>query len=184
MADILMLLADGFEDVEALGTRDLLIRGGQRVVTASISDSDTVRSSFGVWVKADKTLKDTDFSKFDLLILPGGGLGVRNLGASNLVKLVIEYFIRENKVIAAICAAPSILGKYGFLKDKKFTCYAGFNEGFAGIFTAEECVTDGKIITARSMQYFDKFAYAILDAVGYEKQIEVVKKQIEGLTNK
>lgn len=184
MNKILLLLADGFEDVEALGTCDLLLRSGQAVITATISDNLEVISSFKIKIKADTYLKNINADDFDVLVLPGGGLGVKNLGESKLVKSIVEDFIKKDKIVAAICAAPSILGKYGYLRDKRYTCYAGFNEGIDGHFTAEECVIDGKIVTARSMKYFAKFAYAILKVLDKDYLVGQVEKACEGKEHK
>ncbi len=159
----LLLLANGFEDTEALTTRDVLIRSGIKITIASISANNIVMSSFGVCVLADTLLKDIkDTSTFDFLILPGGGRGTQNLKESLDVKKILLDFYNNNKLICAICAAPSILGMYGLLKEKKYTCFAGFNKGFEGNFTGNEVEVDGNIITARSMQYSINFALAII----------------------
>ncbi len=181
MKRILMLLADGYEDVEALGTRDYLIRAGQEVVTSSIEENNEVISSFKVKMHTDLTIKNLDYKNFDCLILPGGGLGVKNLLQSVVVKEIIEYFCSHHKVIAAICAAPSILGKYGYLENKKYTCYAGFNVGFAGIFTGDEVVIADNIITARAMKYYQEFSRAILTKLNEEHTVEKVDRAISGL---
>ena len=181
MKRILMLLADGYEDVEALGTRDYLLRANQEVITSSIKDDDMVISSFKARTHTDLTLKNLNYQNFDCLILPGGGLGVKNLLMSQEVKEIIKYFYDHHKLIASICAAPSILGKYGYLENKKYTCYAGFNNGFAGIFTGDEVVISDNIITARAMNYYQEFARAILNKLGEEKAITQVERAISGL---
>ena len=120
----LLLLADGFEDTEALTTRDVLIRAGIEITTASINDRREVQSSFGVFVLADALLKLIfDTTPYDFLVLPGGGRGTRNLGESQLVAMYIEKFVKANKLVCAICAAPSILGKLGYLTTEKYNCF-------------------------------------------------------------
>lgn len=182
---LLMLLADGFEDTEALTTRDVLIRAGIEVTTASITDRLEVQSSFGVHVLADALLKLIfDTTPYDGIILPGGGRGTRNLSESPLVEMYLKKFALKNKLLCAICAAPSILGKYGYLVGKKYTCFAGFNEGIAGDFTGKEVEKSGNIITARSMQYSIPFALTIIEELLGEKAKEKVQIGLQGLDPK
>lgn len=162
----LLLLADGFEDTEALTSRDVLLRAGIEITTASINDYQQVQSSFGLEVLADSLLKLIfDISPYDFLLLPGGGRGTKNLEASPLVQDYIELFYKRNKLICAICAAPSILGHKGYFKNLKYTCFAGFNEGIEGIFTGNEVEHDGNFITARSMAYSIPFALEIINTL-------------------
>jgi len=113
----LLILADGFEDTEALTTRDVLIRAGFDVRTCSITDRLEVQSSFGVSVLADALLKLVfDLEPYDFIILPGGGRGTRNLAECEFLKAYLDHFILHNKLVCAICAAPSVLGLYGYLK--------------------------------------------------------------------
>lgn len=172
----LMILADGFEDTEALTTRDVLIRAGFEVKTCSITDRLEVESSFGVHVLADALLKLMfDLEPYDFIILPGGGRGTRNLKECEFLKAYLDYFLLHDKLICAICAAPSVLGQYGYLENKKYTCFAGFNEGIEGIFTGNEVEVDGNIITARSMHYSINFALAIIEKlVGPEVKEKVL----------
>ena len=176
-----MLLADGFEDTEALTTRDVLTRAGIEMTTASISDYEQVQSSFGVEVLADALLKLIfDITPYDFLVLPGGGRGTMNLEASPIVKTCIEKFIQYDKYVCAICAAPSILGHRGYLKDKKFTCFAGCEEGIDGIFTGGEVEVDGKFITARSMMYSIPFALTIIRKLLGEEAAQKVEIGLKG----
>ena len=160
----LLLLADGFEDTEALTTRDVLIRAGIEITTASITDRREVQSSFGVFVLADALLKLIfDTTPYDFIVLPGGGRGTINLKESPLVAQYIEKFVKTNKLVCAICAAPSILGNLGYLANENYTCFAGFNVGFAGNFTGNEVEVSNNFITARSMKYSVDFALAIIE---------------------
>ncbi|MDY6276093.1 MAG: DJ-1 family glyoxalase III [Bacilli bacterium] len=182
---VLMLLADGFEDTEALTTRDVLTRAGIEVTTASITDRLEVQSSFGVHVLADALLKLIfDTTPYEAIILPGGGRGTRNLSESPLVPLYLQKFASQGKLLCAICAAPSILGKHGYLKNKKYTCFAGFNEGIAGDFTANEVEKSGNIITARSMQYSIPFALTIIEELLGKEAKEKVQIGLQGLDPK
>ena len=181
----LILLANGFEDTEALTTRDILLRAGIEVDTCSINENRQVQSSFGIILLSDKPLLHSfDYSSYDFLVLPGGGRGVKNLSESKEAKSIILDFYNKNKLIAAICAAPSILGKMGLLKDKRFTCYAGFSQGYDGIFTGNEVEVDGNFITARSMKYSVDFGLAIINKLLGEEVKQKVITGIEGKTEK
>lgn len=182
---LLMLLADGFEDTEALTTRDVLIRAGIEVTTASITDRLEVQSSFGIHVLADALLKLIfDTTPYDGIILPGGGRGTKNLSESPLVEIYLQKFAAKNKLLCAICAAPSILGKYGYLVGHKYTCFAGFNEGITGDFTGNEVEVSGNIITARSMHYSIPFALAIIEKLVGKEAKEKVLVGLQGLDPK
>ena len=181
----LMLLADGFEDTEALTTRDVLLRAGIEVTTASISDSLQVESSFGVEVLADALLKLIfDTTPYDFLVLPGGGRGTKNLENSDLVSIYIDKFVKSNKLVCAICAAPSILGHLGYLSGLRYTCFAGFNEGIDGIFTGNEVEHDHQFITARSMAYSIPFALEIIRTLLGGKNVSQVLIGLQGQTRK
>lgn len=179
-----MLLANGFEDTEGLTTRDVLIRGGIEVVTASITSQREVISSFGVLLLADTTIDKVNPNDFEALILPGGGRGTMNLASSEAVRNIIFNFDSANKLMAAICAAPSVYGKYGLLKGKRYTCFAGCNEGVEGNFTANEVEVDGRFITARSMQYSIPFALAIIEKLIGKETVERVVVGLRGLNAK
>lgn len=177
----LILFADGFEDVEALAPRDLLIRAGVNMTSSSIKEDKIVMTSHGVSLLADKSIKEINDKDYDFIILPGGGRGTQNLLKSDEVNALLKRFNNDHKLICAICAAPMVLAKAGLLKNKKYTCFAGCNEGLDGIFTAEEVVKDDNIITARSMLFSVPFALKIIESLlGKEKRDEIYR-QINGL---
>lgn len=181
----LLILADGFEDTEALTTRDVLIRAGIEVKTCSITDRLEVESSFGVHILCDALLKLMfDLEPYDFIILPGGGRGTRNLKECEFLKGFLDYFVSHNKLVCAICAAPSVLGQYGYLENKKYTCFAGFNAGIIGDFTGNEVEKDDNIITARSMQYSIPFALTIIETLLGKEAKEKVLVGLQGLTAK
>lgn len=181
----LLILADGFEDTEALTTRDVLTRAGIEVKTCSITDRLEVESSFGVHVLADALLKLVfDLEPYDFIVLPGGGRGTRNLKECEFLKQYLDYFIEKKKLVCAICAAPSILGGFGYLQNRKYTCFAGFNAGIVGNFTGNEVEKDGNIITARSMQYSIPFALTIVETLLGKEVKEKVLIGLQGLTAK
>ncbi len=169
----LLLLANGFEDNEALTTRDVLLRANLSVTTASIDDDIFVVSSHDLLVKSDALLKDIAYKDFDFLILPGGGKGTINLKNSSLISEVIRYFMANSKLVGAICAAPGVLGRLGYLKGHNYTCFKGCEDG-EGENTKECVVCDKNIITARSMYYSIDFALAIIEyLLGKEKKEEI-----------
>ncbi len=148
---IYMLLANGFEEVEALAPLDLLRRAGLDVKTVSIEETETVQGSHGITVLADVMPEEAN-EEIDLLILPGGMPGSERLDRSPLVDCMIEKALASNGRLAAICAAPLVLGKRGLLKGKRAICYPGFEKYLEGAEIADApVVTDGSITTAIGM---------------------------------
>ncbi|TRX62015.1 DJ-1 family glyoxalase III [Carboxylicivirga sp. M1479] len=132
MKKVVVFLADGFEEVEAITPIDVLRRVDIKVTSVSISNTKEVTGSHNITIIADQLLKDTDFSAFDAAILPGGMPGTLNLNDNDQLKKIILDFDKDNKVIGAICAAPLILGELGLLKNKKAVCYPGFEKHLTG----------------------------------------------------
>lgn len=148
---IYMFLADGMEEIEALCPLDLMRRAGLKVTTVGIDGIEIV-GAHGITVKAD--ISDTDYKDTDpeLIFLPGGMPGTLNLAASETVTNAIKTAIKNNAYIAAICAAPSILGDMGILDGKEAICYPGFEDRLTGAKISEKrVVLDGKILTAAGM---------------------------------
>ena len=149
---VCVFLADGFEEIEGLTVVDLLRRAEIEVTTVSITDSKTIHGAHGIDVLADKLFEEADFEVQDMLVLPGGMPGTLNLGAHEGVKEELAKAFAAGKFLAAICAAPSVLGKYGFLIGKKATSYPGFEAKLAGAeCVLDAVVVDGNIITSRGM---------------------------------
>jgi len=164
----IVLLADGFEEVEAVTPIDYLRRAGVEVTTAAITDSLTVKGSWsGINVTADTTLaklaKDGT-GGWDAVILPGGMPGAANLAASKETTALLNEMAAAGKLICAICASPAVvLSPLGLLKGKKFTCYPGMEEKVAdGSWLQERVVVDGNVITSRSAGTAGEFAVAII----------------------
>lgn len=138
MMRVLTILAPGFEDLEALGTVALLRRAGMTVDLCSVENKDHVSGKYQITVQADVKLKDVSVDDYDLLLIPGGMPGVDNLYVNEQVRQLVQDFANKDKDFAAICAAPSILGRMGLLKDVTYTCFPGFEEyGKAGKYTGE-----------------------------------------------
>lgn len=179
----LILFADGFEDCEGITTRDILLRGGAKIFTVSISKTKSVITSHALEIKTDFLLTEIKMNDYDYLIIPGGLIGVQNLLNCQQVITMIHFFMKHNKDIYAICAAPYILGKLGYLDHKRFTCYPGCEEGINGIYTNEPVThTSDHIITAKGPAYTVNFALAILkknvDFKTYEKTFNSFKGDI------
>ena len=152
MAKVFQFMANGFEDIEALIPVDVLRRGGVDIKTVSITGSDVVESAHGVKIHADLTFEDAEamLDDADLLMLPGGMPGATNLNDHEGVKAALLKQAEKGKMIAAICAAPSILGHKGLLKGKKATCFPGFEKDLVGADACSDLVIkDGKIITGK-----------------------------------
>ena len=180
----LMIFADGFEDVEAIATRDVLVRGRVEVVDATINSEDKVVTSHKMNLVNFAKLKDINIKEFDALILPGGSRGVNNLLASDLVTDTLKEARKNDLLICAICAAPMVLAKAGLLKEQPFTCYPGCEEGLDGLYTGEEVVILDKMITARSMLYSIPFGLAILEKLKGLETRKRVYDQIAGYVKK
>ena len=150
MAKVAAFLADGFEEVEAIAVIDLLRRAKVEVTTVSVMGRSNVMGSHGIEVKADALFGEPNYDGYDMLFLPGGGLGTKNLKASKELADLINTFNDKKKYLAAICAAPTVYGEMGLLKGKKATCYPGCEEGLIGANTAtDKVVQDGNFITSR-----------------------------------
>lgn len=148
---IYVLLADGFEEIEALTPVDMLRRAGLSVRTVSISGRQNVHGAHGIDVGADISPEGIT-EEIDLLILPGGMPGTLNLDAWEKTDELIARTRENGGRLAAICAAPMVLGKRGLLKGKKATCYPGFEKYLDGaLVTGGSVVTDGNITTAAGM---------------------------------
>lgn len=163
MKKVLVLLADGFEEIEALVPIDLMRRAGLEVVTAGV-ESLSVTGSRGVSVTADAEIASTDPSAFDAVVLPGGMPGSTNLAASWEVNERVITMFGENRLVAAICAAPPVvLGKAGILEGRKATCYPG-TESYSpeSVFVKEPVVSDGNLITAQGPGKAADFAFEII----------------------
>lgn len=177
----LMLLADGFEQTEALTTHDILTRTHEiDLEYVSINDSLMVTSSMGLRVETLGLLKDKRVEDYDFLVLPGGKGGVDNLKASSLVIDMVKKFHEAGKKHFAICAAPSILGELGYLDGKEYTCFPGFQKG-NGNYINTGSVIDGDLVTGHSMGYTIEFASNIVRLLLGEASLEGIQKGVKGL---
>lgn len=175
---VYLFLANGFEEVEALCPLDILRRGGVKVATVGVG-GDEIVGSHGIHVMAD--LRDGFYRDAapEMVILPGGMPGASNLDASLTVDQAIRAAVRGDGYLAAICAAPFLLGKRGLLEGKSATCYPGFEGELKGAKLSEKkVVRDGKIITAAGMGVAKEFGLELLAALRGQAVADDVKAKI------
>ncbi|MDO4743281.1 MAG: DJ-1/PfpI family protein [bacterium] len=160
---VYVFLADGFEEIEALTPVDIMRRAGVEVFTVGIG-GESVTGSHGITVIADLCEQDLVLEdNCTGIVLPGGLPGTTNLEASSTVLSAIDYCNNNGMMIAAICAAPSILGHKGILNGKKAVCYSGYESELTGAHISDTAVvTDGNIITACGAGVSVRFAFEIV----------------------
>ncbi|WP_319200886.1 DJ-1 family glyoxalase III [uncultured Ilyobacter sp.] len=180
MKKVYLLLAEGFETIEALAPVDILRRCGIEVVTLSVGDSKKVVSSQNIPVEADKLLSSEDYLDGDMLILPGGSPGYENLGKSyKVIDLSREYLNSSEKFLGAICGAPSVLDEAGLLKGKKIICHYGVKDLIKdGILVDEKVIQDGNLITASGAGLGIDFGLKLAEVLVGPEKVEDVKKKM------
>ena len=179
MAKAYEFLADGFEDIEALAPVDILRRAGVEVKTVSINATDTVESAHGVQVKADLVFGDADLGDADLLLIPGGMPGARNLDMHEGVRAAVRKQAEAGRLVGAICAGPMVLGHLGLLQGKRATCYPGFEGELDGAeYTAAPATIDGNIITGKGPGATFNYAYLIVEVMKGSRVAEELKEQM------
>lgn len=178
----LLILANGFQDTEALSTRDVLRRSKIQVDMATINNTLEVEAQTGLLVKANLFLKDVKTKYYDFVIIPGGKLGVDNLNKVPLVDAIINEFVINKKLVAAICAGPTVVGKNHHYESFNFTCYPGMdNLVKGGKYQANKpIVTSGNFVTAKTLAYSIDFALEIVEYLQGKEQRELVYKNIHG----
>ena len=206
---IVMFLAPGFEEVEALAPLDLLRRAGLEVVTVAVrraetnrlvdelgrigvtaanlwDDDRTVTGSHGITVTADMT--EGTFAHYmgkdlvpEAVILPGGMPGTTNLDASATVENALELVSEREGYLCAICAAPLVLGKRGYLAGKRATCFPGFEEYLAGATVGGKVIRDGKIITAAGMGVAQEFGLEIISTMVSPEKAGEIRAAIQAM---
>lgn len=179
MAKICVFTADGFEEIEGLTVVDLLRRAGAEVLMVSVGDELTVKGAHNIELKADVLFDETCYEDADVLVLPGGMPGTLNLRNHEKLCVLLKEFAAKDKKIAAICAAPMILGELGLLKGKKATCYPGFEDK---LIEAEVCtdrvVRDGNITTSRGLGTAIPFALELISQLYGKEKAEEIKKSV------
>ena len=164
MKTIFVFLAEGFEEIEALTPVDVLRRAGLSVQTVSVMDEQVVAGAHSVPVLADKMFAEINPEDAEMILLPGGLPGATNLDSHEGLSQLILDFAEADKPLAAICAAPLVLGNRGLLQGKKATCYPGFETYLQGAeYTAALVEKDGNIITGKGPGAAMEFAFAIVE---------------------
>ena len=176
---IYVFLADGFETVEALAPVDVMRRAGIEVATVSITEEKRVASKQGIPVLADITIDEVNENDAEMLMLPGGLPGADNLFANEKLKKMLLSANEKGKYVAAICAAPYILGQLGILKGKKATCYPGFEDKLIGAeATGERIVLDKNVLTGIGMGAAVEFGLEAVSILAGEEAKDKISKGI------
>ncbi|WP_297328920.1 DJ-1 family glyoxalase III [uncultured Bacteroides sp.] len=176
MGTVYVFFADGFEEIEAFTSVDVLRRADLKVEMISVTPDEIVTGAHGVPVLCDKNIVNCDFFDAELVLLPGGMPGAAALGESEDLRKLLLHFAEKNKPIAAICAAPMVLGKLGLLKGKKATCYPGFEEFLEGAeYTGAILEKDGNILTGRGPGAAMDFALAAVELLKGKEKVQELK---------
>lgn len=174
----IVFLADGFEECEVLIVVDILRRAGVETIMASITGRLDINSSRHITVMADALVDDVDFDSANMIILPGGRLGTENLWKSELVKDQCRKFV-ENKYVAAICAAPSILASLGLLEGRKATCHPDFEGNMHGAnLTGKSVTVDANVVTGQGLGATFSFAFELVRTLVGAEKVHQIKEAI------
>ena len=169
----MIIVTTGLEECEALVVYDLLYRA--KIDVELVGTTNEIISSHNVSFKPHKLLDEIDSNEYECLILPGGMPGTTNLEANEKVQSLIDEFVKDNKYVCAICAAPSILIHKGLLKNNKFICFPGFENGLTSV--NEKAFQDNKFITGKGLGAAFEFSYLIIkNLVSEDKAKEVISK--------
>jgi 4-methyl-5(b-hydroxyethyl)-thiazole monophosphate biosynthesis len=177
LKNAVVLLADGFEDIEALTPVDILRRGDVNCVIASADGSREKTSSRNTTIITDELIENIDPDKYDVVILPGGLPGATNLRDNENVTALVKEFHSKGKFVAAICAAPIVLKKAGIIEGKKVTSNPNFKDELGSVDYREDFVVqDGNIITSRGAAMSIYFAFKILENIADGETLRRVEK--------
>lgn len=179
MYNTAIILADGFEEVEALTVVDLLRRAQIGCDTIALADAGQVTGSHGITVTVDGCFSATELDRYDGVILPGGSPGTNNLAADARVITLLQRFYAAGKLTAAICAAPTVLAKAGLLDEKDAVCYPGMEEQLTGARLASGPVAiAGTVFTSRGVGTAIPFALALVEYFSGEDRAHGLAKDI------
>lgn len=164
MSRVGVFFGTGFEEIEALTVVDILRRADVETKMVSVTGERSVTGSHAVTVEMDALVEEVDFDGLDVIVLPGGMPGTLNLEACEVLMAQVDAFMAQGKVVAAICAAPSILGHRGLLKGRKACSFPSFESHLEGAEVMREpAVIDGNLVTGRGMGAAAPFALAVLE---------------------
>lgn len=182
MEKIAVFLADGFEEIEAVSIIDILRRADIETTTISISGNREVNGSHKIKILADKLFNEINIDDYSMIVLPGGMPGSKNLNEHPGLREQILNFHEQNKMLGAICAAPLVFGNLGILKNKKATCYPGYeNQLHGAVVTGEKTEVSGNIITGKGAGVAIDFSLKIVETIkGEPLATELARKLIAG----
>ena len=172
MKKILVVIAPGFEEIETITIVDILRRAGARV-TLGATDKGILKGSRGIKVEPDEFLDNILKNDFDLICLPGGQPGTDNLKNDERIEKILKRMQQEDKYIAAICAAPTVLEKAGILKDKSITCHPSIKSKFNS-YLQDRVVVDGKLITSQSPGTAMEFSLKLVEILFGSERLKKV----------
>ena len=178
MKRVLVPLAPGFEEIEAVTVIDVLRRAGVEVAVAATTAGGPIEGSNGIRITTDTLLDQMDSADFDMIVLPGGSTGVENLKKDPRVVALLGQFAARGKQIAAICAAPSLLVTAGLVSDKKVTSHPCVKELVAAssIYSEDRVVVDGTWITSRGPGTAMEFALKLVEILAGVKKVSELKQ--------
>ncbi len=172
-------LAEGFEEIEAITIIDVLRRANIHTTTVSVTGHKQVTGSHNITVLADKLFEDIDYSEVAMIVLPGGMPGARNLDTHSGLQKQILKFNEEGRPLAAICAAPMVLGKLGILEGEQAVCYPGYEEYLKGASILSEPATESNhVITGRGVGAALKFSLLIVEKLVSKEKAQTLAKQM------
>lgn len=174
---VYVMLADGFEEIEALSVVDVLRRGEVETVMVSIKSDKIILSSHNIPVVADITIEGLEIMPEDMIVIPGGSKGVQKLSESKELQNLLLKHQEQKGLLAAICAGPTIPGKMGFYKGIKATCYPGCEDDLEGaIISKDDVVIDKNFITSQGPATSLAFAFALLSLAKGETASKEIQK--------
>ena len=180
MAKVYAFLAEGLEEVECLAVVDVLRRSGVEVTLVSVGETKEIVGSHGIRLTADALFEETNPDQADILFLPGGMPGTKNLQAHQGLAEAIRKAAKQGRRIAAIGAAPSILGTMGLLKGRTATCYPGFEDMLEGAsYTSQGVITDGNITTSRGLGYALALGLELIRLLQGPQQAERIREAVQ-----
>lgn len=180
MAKVYIFLAEGFEEIEALTVVDMLRRAEVDIVTISMTGNMLVTGSHKITIVTEALFGNFDYSDADMLVLPGGMPGTKNLEEHQGLDELLKEFAAKQKQIAAICAAPRVMGNKGLLQGKNAICYPGNEEALLGAqLINKDVVVDGNIITSKGMGTAVDFSLAIIRKLKGEEEAIRIAAQIQ-----
>ena len=176
MAKVLIPLAEGFEEIEAMAIMDVLSRAGIKITVAGLSSLEVKGANTGLSIKVPVLLDDVDAKDYDMIVLPGGMPGSEHLAKSKKVKELLKEFDAKNKIVGAICAAPLALNEAGVLKEN-YTCYPSYEKNIKkeGYTDKQKVVIDNNVMTSRGPGTAICFALEIVKKLAGEQKYNQLK---------